>query len=184
MRSTLPLALAVMLGMTAVVNGEDSNQKEVRAKIAKGGWHVYYGEKITEAEYAGISAAVAASVATENPAPVLKYLEDYVDRTVTKLKGKAPELTATVLRELVEKAITTKGGSAKLGKVDVKFGIATYKRWQRVVYHEPRTRQVRKEKKVLGKTIVWHEPEVYMEKVEKIIPLPNWHDPYIGIRVR
>ena len=184
MRRPFALAFVGLLTLNSYAFAEDSNQKEIRANIAKGGWNVYYGEKITEAEYVGISAATAVAVATENPAPVLKYLEDYVNRTVKKLKSKAPEMTETALRQLVEKAITAKKGESRVGKVDVKFGIATYKRWQRVVYDEPRTRQVKKEKKVLGKRIVWHEPEVYMERVEKITKLPNWHDPYIAIRVR
>ncbi len=169
------LGISLMTGLllASSVIAEESNQREVRRSISNGGWHVFYGEKITEAEYAGVTVAWALAIATENPGPILAYMEEYVNRTVARIKRQLPDMAESAIRDLIERAITTEGGRVRLPQIDVKFGIATYNRWERIVYHEPRTRCGR-----------WGVPEVYMCRVERRVPLPNWHDLYVAFRVR
>ena len=59
-------------------------------------------------------------------------------------------------------------------------GFATYNRWQRIVYDEPRTRQ----RRVNGPFGTWtYVPEVYTARVEKKVPLPNWNQFYLRYKL-
>src|ERR1700722_20351465 len=130
-------AFSTMLVVASAAQAEDSNRTSVRASIEDGGWHVAYGRNVTEAEYAQLTATVAVSVSSGNPGPILAYLKDFAAATVDKVTNHVPEISKQLLAEQIKKAIVTRGGSLTIGRVDVKFGIATYNRWERAVVEVP-----------------------------------------------
>src|SRR5262245_14049069 len=107
----------------------ESNRDEVRARVESGGWHVVWGVNVNEAEYARLAAAVAASVAAENPGPVMRYFDDYLERTMDKARRNAPGVSAKALKDTLARALQDRGRTFRVGRIGVKAGIATYRRW-------------------------------------------------------
>lgn len=177
-------ALAISFSSVLYAQAQDDNQKSVRANIENGGWQVGYGRMITEWEYVQLTAAIAEAIASKNPSPVLVYLENFAVTTVDRISARVPEISRTFLIHLVKKTIITRGGTLTQGRIDVKFGIATYQRWNRVVVDVPEVYMARVENWVGPIRVVHHEPRVRMRREESKIPLPNWHQPYVGIRLR
>jgi hypothetical protein len=177
---TLGLARPVMVVLAAAFalyptmgRAEDSNQGQVRQQVEAGGWKVAYGRMITEAEYYEFTEALAASIGSGEPGPVTAYLGDLAETSVEKMADAAPEIGREELLNFVRQAIVTRGGSITRGRLDVKFGVATYQRYQRIVVD-------------ISDGFDWDgfnsRPRYRHE--EQRIPLPNWHQPYIGIRLR
>jgi hypothetical protein len=157
----------------ATGSAEDSNQGQVRQQIEEGGWKVAYGRMITEAEYYDFAQAVAASIASSEPGPIAAYLGDLAETSVAKMADAAPEIGREELLNFVRQAIVTRGGSITRGRLDVKFGVATYQRYQRIVADIP-------------DGVEWDgfNTRPHYRHEEQRIPLLNWHQPYIGIRLR
>jgi hypothetical protein len=114
----------------------------------------------------------------------MSHMEDFATTTVDKVTGQVPDISRDILIENVKKSMTSPNHEIKIGKVDIKFGVATYNRWQHTVVDVPEVRMVKKERRVLGRRIVWHEPEIVLVRHENNIPLPNWHQPYVAVRVQ
>src|SRR5262249_51974177 len=112
------------------------------------------------------------------PGPFLSWFDGTMQENLSKIQANARDIpTSEIRRWLVESlrrklVVTYKG-------LQIQAGFATYNRWQRTVYDEPRTPQ-KKVKFGLGWTYV---PEVYTERVEKRIPLPNWNQFYIRYKL-
>lgn len=159
--------------------GQDSNRNSVRASISNGNWYLVWGETINEAEYAKFTVAIAASVACECTAPVQGYFEDYYSRTVVKVKRNAPEVGQRVLEDLISQAFNDPGRIFSYRGVKVAAGVATYNRWNRVVYDEPYTYRCRWEGPLGSWT--WGVCNG-MKRKERRVPLPNWHQPYIKFK--
>jgi hypothetical protein len=128
---------------------------------------------ITEAEYYDFTQAMAASIGSGEPGPITAYLGDLVETSVAKMADAAPEIGREELLNFVKQAIVTRGGSITRGRLDVKFGVATYQRYQRIVVDIPD-----------GFDIEGLDSKPRFRHVEQRIPLPNWQQPYIGIRLR
>lgn len=176
---TDPLAVTLKK-LAGESRGVKSNRKEVRARIEEDGWTVVWGININEAEYAKLTAAIATAVATDNPAPVKAYFDNYLERTIDKMQREVPGIGRDALTKAVLKALEERGRTFRVKRVGIKAGIATYQRWEKTVYDEPRTRKVKKKLPFGGWT--W-SVESYTERVEKKIPLPNHHQPYVAFRL-
>lgn len=143
----------------------DSDRNDVRARISNNGWNMLWGELVNEAEYVKLAGAIAAGSPNA-------YFQDYQTRTVLKIARNAGPVSARAIEDAIKRAMRGKQ-IIRVGDIGVKGGIATYRRWKRVVYHEPRTRKT-------------NSPpffEFYQHKVEKRVPLPNHHQPFVAFRL-
>jgi len=173
------LVLAIVLSMLtpATSYAESTNRNEVRAGLAEGGWQVIYGDLINEADYALFILAVASAVACECPAPIYEYFDDQLQAQITKIEATAPEIGEDALIDLLIAAFDSDGEVLRHGRLEVSGGLATYSRWETVIYDEPRT------KTCWTKGIIKTKyPCVTMERVERKIPLPNNFQPYFRFR--
>lgn len=173
------IALAVVCH-SGWVRADDSNRNEVRANLEKDGWRMIWGKNFTEADWARGVAAIAASVASENPGPFLAWFEQTLEENFDKIKSNLKDVTRDdlkrwVLESLKEKRVITHKG------LRIHAGFATYDRWQRVVYDEPRTRIEIRRDEIFG--IETKVPVVFTERVERRSNLPNWHQFYIRYKL-
>ena len=165
-------AAVMALCLTATVAAAESNRNDVRANLEKDDWSVIYGKNITEADWARATAAIVASIATENPGPFLAWFEATMEENFDKIERNLKDVTRADLKRWIvqslkdKKIITYKGF-----KIDA--GFATYDRWERVVYDEPRTRKIPRPPFV----------ETYFVRVERRTNLPNWHQFYIRYKL-
>ncbi len=165
-----------VLAVGATVFAESSNQNAVRARLSDDGFVVFYGEMITEREYAELTAAIA----TGNPKAVRDVLDEYTARCIEKAADQLGGDAGAELRDRLVKALLNgKNIRTTLKGADVGIGLVTYDRWDTLIYDEPRTREVWwKAGPIKTKGF-----ETSMERVKKPVNLPNWHQPYIRIRV-
>lgn len=171
----LRAAAVVLLVAAGAARAQDSNRNEVRANLERSR-SVVWGKNFTEADWARGLKAIAESVAAEDPIPFLQWFEQTLRENFTKIERSLPgvarrDLENWIVQSLKQKRIITYKG------FKIEAGFATYNRWKKVSYDEPRTRQ-KKVKDPFG--IGWtYVPEANTERVEKKIPLPNWHQFYI-----
>jgi hypothetical protein len=179
------LALFLVLGATFFftnadsVNAEESNRNEIRAGLASGGWYVVYGDLINEHDYLKFGQAVAESVALENPAPIYAFFNEQLEAQVEKIARTAPEIGREAAVDLLIKAFDSEGRVLRNGRLEVSADLATYNRWQTVIYDEPRTYTCKQDLPFGGWT--WSICTT-MERVEKTVPLPNNFQPYFRFR--
>ena len=164
-------ALSMSGGEARAQFEHNSNRNEVRARVEGGGWEIVWGEVVNEAEYA----KMAASLYAGSPQA---YFGDYLERTMAKVSRTAPDVGTRALRNAIQRAFRDKGKSFRLGKVGVKAGIATYQRWKMVSADVPDGTERYKIKGPFGTWTYGYRPRLKL--VEKRIPLPNHHQPYIG----
>ncbi|AFY54228.1 hypothetical protein Riv7116_1679 [Rivularia sp. PCC 7116] len=124
--------------------------------------------------------AIAASVASENPGPFMKWFDYKLEHNLHKLALNSTQLTTSRLKNIVLQSLKSKR-IVQNNQLQLQAGFATYKRWKRVVYHEPRTYKCKKHFPWGGWTWVVCTT---MKKVEKTMPLPNWHQFYVRYRLR
>jgi hypothetical protein len=182
-RKKVPLYASIgvwcILVVTAPSYAEYTTRNEVRQGIETDNWQVVWGITINEGEYAKFIGAIAAAIATENPAPIYAYFDDYLNRTIDKVVRNAPEIGLRALHNLIMRAFDSRGQIFRNGRLEVSAGIATYRRWERVVYDEPRTYKCKQNLPLGGWT--WSVCTT-TERVEKEIPWPNHHQPYVRFR--
>src|SRR5207245_2954673 len=82
--------------------GHKTNKWDVRHNLEKDGWCVAYGKEIGYQDYYDFSQAVAASVATENPAPAMAYLKALVLESIRVLTNNAGREFGSKLRDIAE----------------------------------------------------------------------------------
>ena len=165
----------------ATSRGNQSNRDEVRARIEGGGWNIVWGVTINEAEYAKFIAAIAESVATDNPGPVLQYFDEYLQRMLDKMEANAPGIARDALYQAIIKALSDRGRTFRIGRIGIKGGIATYNRWYSQTISVPDGMERYKIKGPFGTWTWGWRPK--FKNVTKKIPLPNHHQPYIGFRL-
>lgn len=171
--------LVGLLIMTPASRAEETNRNEVRQAIETDHWQVVWGITINEGEYAKFLIAVAAAAETGNPGPIYQYFNDYLDRTIKKVARNAPEIGLRALHDLITRAFNSQGRVLRNGRLEVSAGIATYRRWEHVIYDEPRTYKCKQKLPFGGWT--WSVCTT-TERVEKDIPWPNHHQPYVRFR--
>jgi hypothetical protein len=167
------LAVLAMLG-TMPARAQDSNRNEVRGRVAEGGWEIVWGELVNEAEYAKMVAALY----TGSPEA---YFSDYLDRTIARVQRTAPDVGKQAILNAMQRAFRDNGRSFQLGKVGVKAGIATYQRWNDVIVDVPDGVERYRIDGPFGTWTYGYRPR--MKRVERRIPLPNHHQPYVGFRI-
>lgn len=169
----LAVGLITVSAMTTCA--QDSDRNDVRSRIASGGWNPVYGELVNEAEYAKMAAALYTG-------SIGAYFNDYLDRSIAKFQRTAPDVAKKALWDAVKRAFKDRGKSFKVGKIGIKAGIATYRRWKYVSAHVPTGKTEKyKIKGPLGTWTYGYRPE--MKLVKKKIPLPNHHQPYVAFRI-
>jgi len=151
----------------------DSNRNDVRSNLSRG-WSVIWGKNFTEADWARGLKAIAESIASENPGPFLAWFSSVIDENFAKIQRNLRGVTRRDLQRWIVQSLKSKRIITYSG-LKIQAGFATYNRWKRIVYHEPRTRK-KKVHFLGGWTYV---VESYMHRVEKKVPLPNWHQFYI-----
>jgi uncharacterized membrane protein YgcG len=177
-QKTIRVATTVLaiLAISAVGWADDSNRNEVRSNLGKDGWRVIWGKNFTEADWGRATKAIAESVASENPGPFLAWFEQTINENFTKIERNLKDVTRRDLERWIVQSLRERKIIIYKG-LRIDAGFATYNRWERVVYDEPRTRQVMRRDPITG--IKTYVPEFYTERVEKRVPLPNWHQFYI-----
>lgn len=168
---TAALAVGLMVVTAAGGRAEDSNRNDVRADKEKDGWTVVWGKNFTEGDWIKGTKAIAESVAAENPGPFLAWFEQTLEENFTKvLKNLDGVARKDLERWLVESLKGKKLVSYKGLKIEA--GFATYNRWERVVVEVP-------------DGVEWQgiKSKVKMKKIEKKIPLPNWHQFYVRYKL-
>jgi hypothetical protein len=174
------IAIGLALGVLAcdAANSEDSNRNDVRAKL-EDGWSVIYGKNFTEADWAQGVAAIAESIASDSPSSFLRWFGDEMNDNLTKIQRNLSDVAMSDLQRWIVQSLKQKTVIQYKG-LRLEAGFATYNRWQRLVYDEPRTGQ----QKVSGPFGTWtYVPYVYTARVEKKIPLPNWNQFYLRYRL-
>lgn len=149
-----------------------SNRNQVRANLDKWGHYILWGVNMNEAEVARLGGKVFLS----GGGGAVSYFENLVERNTAKLKRNAAGLPEKILKDMILQSLR-QGRPVYYKNVQADAGIATYQRWKRVVYHEPRTKTC-----WTGGYIKTKYPCTYMAEVERKISLPNHHQPYIRIR--
>lgn len=173
MHLSFVIALVASLLTPATSYAESTNRSEVREGLAQGGWKVVYGDLINEADYALFIAAVAGAVVCECPGPIYEYFDSQSQAQIDKITASAPEIAQDALIDLLIQAFDSNGQSLRHGRLEVSGGLATYKRWETVIYDEPRTYKCGN---ILG------IPCTTMERVERTISYPNNFQPYFRFR--
>lgn len=185
---TLPLLAMLFVSLLAARPAAaesivyDSDEDDVKARIEKQGY-VVWGVSFDLAEKGKFALAAAASVASANAGPVLAYFEDYGNRTIETVRRQAPELAYRIVKDMVIQALADGGKTIRHGRLEITGGLATYKNWKRIVYHEPRQKRVKKyiNRRLNIWTYVW---KTVLVKVERQVALPNDHQPYLVIKIK
>ncbi|HRX62054.1 MAG: hypothetical protein ABTS22_05950 [Accumulibacter sp.] len=152
--------------------GHDSNKREIRDELQSNNWFVVYGKPVEEGDM-GVMAACTYFGCLSN------YFEYYLDDTINRIERQMPGLTHDILVQLIENCFKYKGQIFSHLTLQMQAGIATYRRWKRVVYNEPRTYECKQPLPFGGWT--WSVCTT-TEEVEKEISLPNHHQPYLRFR--
>jgi uncharacterized membrane protein len=173
------IALVVSLVMPATSYAESTNREEVRAGLSGGGWSVVYGDLINEADYALFIAAVASSVACECPAPIYEYFDHQLQAQIDKIERTAPDIALEALEDLFVQAFNSDGEVLRHGRLEISGGLATYNRWETIIYHEPRTYKCKQDLPFGGWTWIMCTTT---EEVERTTPYPNNFQPYFRFR--
>lgn len=122
----------------------ETNKWQIRHELESNGWWVAYGDEIGSEEYFEFAAAIAASVAAENPSPVIVFLNQLISRGLAVLATNAAsqfgQQLANLSKQLILEAIDEAVREGRvcqfaLGGIDVQIGIAKY--WRREILDVP-----------------------------------------------
>ncbi len=136
--------------------GHKTDKWEIRHNLESNGWWVAYGKELGYQDYYNFVQAVAGSVATENPAPAMAYLQALVAESIAVLSTNAGAEFGNKLRDVAQRELVSvfydamKNGrvrTIKLNRLEVQLGMATYNRQ------------------------------------ESFVPLPNTFQPYLRMRM-
>lgn len=147
-------------------NVKESNKPEVQARLQEGWEKVVFGKELDHGEYLKIVAAVAASVAAENPTPLVGYGKEFVQASVDAF---ASDLT----REIIVLALKNPDKVFNSGKWEVMGGFATYEHRRAIGIEVPDRVERNGLKITIRKRMEW-----------AVIDLPNTYQPYIRIRLK
>ncbi len=180
-RKWILMLMAVMLFAIVPLQAfaEETNRNEVRANLASGGWTVVYGDLINEADYAKVAGSIVVGAKSGNYALIKAAFNDQLQVQLNKIKRTAPEILQADIERLILDAFHTQGRNLRKGRLEVSAGMATYKRWERIVYDEPNSTRCKQKLPFGGWTWV---PCIKMVRKEKTIPYPNNFQPYIRYR--
>jgi hypothetical protein len=165
---TLGIVMFFAIGSAAHARGGEeakivTDQAAVRAKLVSGGWHVAYGST-----YQGFDWSRLAACSTYQC--INAHFDSQLTQAINKFERPVTGLTAAAIRDLILKAVKAKGTNIRRANLQVSAGLATYKRWLRIVYQEPHTYPCK-----------WGMCTTLVEK-EKTQPLPDHQQPYIKFR--
>ncbi|MEW4530125.1 hypothetical protein [Maioricimonas sp. JC845] len=170
-------------GTLSDARAQSSNRNEVRAAISEHGWYVVWGVTINEAEYGKFTYAVANSVAGTNPGPVMAYFSHLAERNIDKVADQAPALSRRLVQDLVIESLDNPGRTISRANLQLRGGIATYRRWKTVRVPDGTERY-----KIYGPRNPFTGKRTwtygYRPKFKSVrVPLPNHHQPYVKFRI-
>ncbi|MBF0344044.1 MAG: hypothetical protein HQL06_07420 [Nitrospirae bacterium] len=173
-------AVLCILCITPSSWADESNREEVRRNLEGNGWRVIWGKNFTEKEWYEGTKAIAESIALESPAPFLKWFGDLMEENLVMIQNNMnnvgrEEINRWIVQSLNSKRIIT------YQNLEIQAGFATYDRWDKLIYDEPRTYQC-KQDLPFGAGWTWGVCTT-TERVEKTINLPNWHQFYIRYKL-
>ena len=174
------LLMAVLIISLSLCIAEDSNRNEVRAQIAEGGWDVVWGDLINEGDYLDLTLSIASAYETASLEPLQRFFSNQIDVQVNKMQSNAQNLAISEIKDLILSSFKNDGQTFRRGNLEVTAGIVTYKRWQTAIYDEPYTYKCKQSLPLGGWT--WSVC-TSSKRVEKQVPLPNNHQPYIRFRI-
>jgi hypothetical protein len=154
-------AVAVVLLAAVPAVAQDSNRDQVRANVASGGWNVVWGVTITEAEYAKASIRIYSGSYAAS-------FDGVLQRNIDTFRANAGGVTASAISEAIKRSFKGRGTMVRVGRAGVKAGLATYSRWRIV------PTWVSTNSKFIGAK--W-------KIVNKKVPLPSHHQPYVAFRL-
>lgn len=169
-------------------SNKDSVQASIRGRDRLS--QVIYGKEFDHLEQKQFATAMAASVVSANPGPVLVYLKTFLAQTkvevVNNLKQASREVRDKLSREFDMLVIQALDKAVRQGKaldvslhgVDVEIGLATYNHWVELKWKEPSLDRV--DSGVPGVPGY----RLRQKDVERKLPLPNTFQPYLKVRVR
>lgn len=151
-------------------NNIDQKRQDLRREFRA----VILGKHVDHAEYVRFGSAIAASIATENPGPVLEYLQTVLAETKRDLmrngnaeaRRVAQQFTRDMLARMLDAAY--RGNRPQLYQfhgVKVRVGFVTYAHWKTIITEYPYLSAGR---------IKWRRDE-------NRVTLPNTHQIYVGI---
>ena len=167
-------AVAVFMLAAVPALAQDSNRNEVRANVESGGWNVVWGVTINEAEYAKASISIYSGSYSA-------YFNSLLQRNIEKFTTNAGGVVASAISEAIKQSFKGRGTMVRVGKVGVKAGLATYNRWQMVSAQVPDGWERYKIKGPWGTWTYGYRPK--WKTVQKKVPLPNHHQPYVAFRL-
>ncbi len=153
-----------------------SNKNQVIAGLRADGWQVALGKEIDYAEYYNFYQAVAASVATYNPGPVMAYLEYMIIATKSEICRNLNAEARRAVENFEMRLIQALNQAIRNGRMteftflgfDFRVGVASYNHWKSISGDYP---------EINRGTVVWRH-------LENRVPLPNTHQPYVAFRLR
>lgn len=178
MFSTVILLATVQISIAQIGFGggdwleHNSNKREIRNNLESNNWIVVYGKPVEEGDWGVMAACTYYGCLTE-------YFDYYLDDTTDRIKRQMPGVQRHALIQLIESCFRYKGKIFDHLTLEMSAGIATYRRWKRVLYSEPRTYKCKQKLPFGGWT--WSVCTT-TEQVEREIPLPNHHQPYFRCR--
>jgi len=135
---------------------------------------VILGKHIDHPEYIRFGSAIAAAVASENPAPVIEYLKTVVLETKRDLLRNGNAEAQRVAQRFTKEMLAGMLDAAYRGQrpqvyqfhgVKIRVGFVTYAHWKKVITEYPY---------LSGGRIKWRRDE-------NRVTLPNTHQIYVGI---
>jgi hypothetical protein len=173
-RPSLPSVPQIRLPDPRSWTDTSDNISEKRQDLRREYRAVILGKHINHVEYLRFGSAVAAAVATENPGPVLQYLQQFLAETKAELRRNGNREAQRVAQQLTNELMVRLLDSAYRGRrpqlyefhgVKVRVGLVTYSHYKKIVTEYPY---------ISAGRVKWR-------KDENRISLPNTHQLYVGI---
>lgn len=205
------LLLTYILANTHCAYGEQTNRNQIRQGLENGGWSTAYGDLINEADYYFFSKAVESTAACIYASAgsataacwqiIHLYLTNEARTQIRKIwnnlqnsgRQDLARITEDDIFKIVIEMLSGRQPTLRIPQVDIDAGLATYKRWEEVVYYEPRTYSCDQSFEYPCpslrnplKMCEGSSPSVCTtsERKARIQNLPNNFQPYVRYRVR
>jgi len=144
---------------------KETNRAEVQTRICGAGGTVVFGKELDHAEYLKIAGALATAIATETPAPVVAYFQEFAAESTRAL--------ATGLKQaLILMALRNPGKVFRDGKWEVTGGFATYEHWKAIGIEVPDRVEIKGFNVTVRKRMEWAK-----------VQLPNTHQPWVRLQI-
>jgi hypothetical protein len=151
------LLLTFVLVNTHCAYGEQTNRNQIRQELEKGGWSTSYGDLINEADYylfyKAVESTLACIYASSGSATaacwgiIQLYLTNEARTQIRKIwnnlqnsgRQDLVRITEDDIFKMIIEMLSGRQPALRIPQIDIDAGLATYERWEEVIYDEPRT---------------------------------------------